>query len=448
MGGNNEEFLVASNIRVEIHHDPSAHIDRLLELVNRSNQLNYTKQRFTKDEFESMLARDDTVCGYITARDKFGDHGICGFFAHDGKELNNFSFSCRILNMGIENWAYQTLGALPLRIVGEVATPLDSSIPIPWITAGNSDPDQKKAAAAPAEQRTGRVLLKGGCDLSVVVEHLGGSIQSEFSFPSSTGALVHQEHTEILKRASEHTLTRYGQIIDKLPFLDRAAYKSAIIDSPQQFDSVVYSALMDFTQGLYRYQDTDFVVPFGEYPIDATKAVNQEVYMTRLSGVGYNRDFFDWFDENFHFEGMVSPDTVASNIRWLREVLPDTVQLIIINGAEVESPSEAEQDRHQHHADCNRALDKLISEVPGIQLCDVRQVVTSTSDLTNNLRHYSRRSYFEISSRLSSLLAESNVRSKSHARFVADELVATANRASRKLVRAAINLVSGKPTPK
>jgi FkbH-like protein len=444
MGGSNEDFLVASEIHVAIHSDSNAHLDRLLELVNRSNQLNYTKQRFTLSEFESLLTNDDLVCGYVTARDNFGDHGICGFFAHDGNELINFSFSCRILNMGIENWVYQELGSLGLRIVGEIATPLDKSRPITWITAQVDPHGEPPLSPALAPQRTGRVLLKGGCDLSVVLELLGGNIQSEFSFPSSTGALVHQEHTEIIKRASKETINDYGDVIAKLPFLDSTAYKTAIIDSPQQFDTVVYSALMDFTQGLYRYRDTDFVVPFGEYSTDATSTTHQELYTSRLSSTGYTKEFFEWFGENFRFEGKVSAATVASNIRWLREKLPETVKLIIINGAEIKSPSEAEADRHEHHAECNRHLDQLIGEVPGIQLCDVRLIVTSTSDLTNNLRHYSRRAYFEMANELSSLLEESNVRSKSRTQFVAGEFIAKVNKTSRRFARASINFVTGK----
>jgi len=443
MGGSNEEFLVASNIRVSIHLDTEAHAERLLELVNRSNQLNYTKQRFTPAEFTSLLENDDYVTGYVTAVDNFGDHGICGFFAHDGTRTLNFSFSCRILNMGIENWVYQEIGALPFDVVGEVATPLDPTQAITWVNASDSASVAASSASA-APTRTGRVLLKGGCDLSVVVEHLGGDIASEFSFPSATGALVHQEHTEILKRASEKTLAQYGDVIDSLPFLDRAAYTSAIIDSPEQFDTVVYSALMDYTQALYRYQDSDFVIPFGEYTVDATDPEEQAKYMARLGGVGYTAEFFTWFSENFHFEGMVTPENVARNIRWLREQLPTSVQLIIINGAEVVSPSALEPDRHEHHAACNQAIDRLVEEVPGIQLCDVRLVVSSTGDLTNNLRHYSRRAYFEISSALSSLLADSQVRSKSRAAFLVGEFVARSERAARKLIRAAINLVTGK----
>jgi hypothetical protein len=166
--------------------------------------------------------------------------------------------------------------------------------------------------------------------------------------------------------------------------------------------------------------------------------------MARLGGVGYTSDFCEWFTENFHFEGMVTPEHVASNIRWLREQLPDRVQLIIINGAEVISPSALEPDRHEHHAACNQAIDRLIEEVPGIELCDVRKVVSSTDDLTNNLRHYSRRAYFEISSALSVLLADSQVRSKSRAAFVVGEFLAHAERTARKFVRAAINLATGK----
>jgi FkbH-like protein len=441
MGGSNEEFLAASDIRVGIHSDTENHVERLLELVNRSNQLNYTKQRFSHSEFAMLLADPAVMSGYVTARDNFGDHGICGFYAHDATSMLNFSFSCRILNMGVESWVYQQLKTLTIEVVGEVATALDASQPITWITQDNGASKPQASATKKTPARNGHVLLKGGCDLSVLVEHLGGDIETEFSFPSPTGALVHQEHTEILKRATPETLEKFGDIIDRIPFLDRAAYQSSIIDEPDRFDTVVYSALMDYTQGLYRYRDTDFVIPFGEYPVDATAPANQGGYTSRLYAIGYTTEFFTWFTENFRFEGMVDAGTVANNIAWLRDQLPKSVQLIIINGAEVLSPSEVELDRHEHHARCNRALDALVLSMPGIQLCDVRAVITSSSDLTNNLRHYSRRSYFELAGLLAGLLQQSNVRSTSRARFIAREMLARGNRKARRAVRMAINLV-------
>ncbi len=55
----NEEFLRASNIRVEIDYDIAGNFDRIVELINRTNQLNYTKNRLetpeSVDEFREQM---------------------------------------------------------------------------------------------------------------------------------------------------------------------------------------------------------------------------------------------------------------------------------------------------------------------------------------------------------------------------------------------------------
>src|SRR5438552_7112534 len=42
-GADTSEFLRASNIRISIEHDLDPHYDRAIELINRTNQLNFTK---------------------------------------------------------------------------------------------------------------------------------------------------------------------------------------------------------------------------------------------------------------------------------------------------------------------------------------------------------------------------------------------------------------------
>ena len=84
-------------------------LDRLVELINRSNQLNYTKSRVDRE----MLMNDIAVsyCWSIFARDKYGDHGLIGFAMIGTKteRLQHFVFSCRTMNMGMERFALRTL---------------------------------------------------------------------------------------------------------------------------------------------------------------------------------------------------------------------------------------------------------------------------------------------------------------------------------------------------
>jgi FkbH-like protein len=54
-GASAESFLRQSDIRVEIDYSVEAHIDRVIELINRSNQLNYTKVRVDSEERRAAL---------------------------------------------------------------------------------------------------------------------------------------------------------------------------------------------------------------------------------------------------------------------------------------------------------------------------------------------------------------------------------------------------------
>ena len=47
--GDNVAFLRSCEVRVFIDYDVETHIDRAIELVNRTNQLNYTKRRLPED---------------------------------------------------------------------------------------------------------------------------------------------------------------------------------------------------------------------------------------------------------------------------------------------------------------------------------------------------------------------------------------------------------------
>lgn len=84
--GSNEEFLRSCDIKVFIDYDVEANIDRAIELINRTNQLNFTKKRLPEDlgRARSILTRDiinfSRQAGLVRVSDKYGDYGYVGFF--------------------------------------------------------------------------------------------------------------------------------------------------------------------------------------------------------------------------------------------------------------------------------------------------------------------------------------------------------------------------------
>ena len=127
----NDEFLYACNLHVEMHEDCSSQMDRITELVQRANQLNYTKLRSTKEEIESLINRKEIKAGCVTVKDRFGDYGMVGFYAVDTikNECVHFLFSCRTIGQGVEQYVYAKLGYPTLKIVGEVISLVNNAPP-------------------------------------------------------------------------------------------------------------------------------------------------------------------------------------------------------------------------------------------------------------------------------------------------------------------------------
>ena len=109
VAGSNEDFLSACDIRVAVPRRgaPQGVAGRLEELLNRTNQMNFTRSRVPEGSLAEAITGyyQDFDCRSLFVWDKFGYHGLVGFAAVRRKtQLVHLTFSCRIMNMGIENW--------------------------------------------------------------------------------------------------------------------------------------------------------------------------------------------------------------------------------------------------------------------------------------------------------------------------------------------------------
>jgi FkbH-like protein len=394
--GSNEEFLRSCDIRVRIDEDTTREVDRLHELTLRTNQLNFTKRRLDRESFAAMLADPSVVSGYVEASDRYGSYGICGFYAIDRTTgmLTDFLFSCRVMNMGIERWLYGRLGQPELDVVGDVESTLDGTVD--WITLddGTSDPS-RAAGAEPRPERTGKILIVGGCDLSTTADFLGGDIVTEFAHPGTTGAFVHAGHTETLRQSAVGLTPEQLAMVDLLPVVDRDTFRSATVVDPD-YDVLVLSVLTDYTQGLYRHRATGLVVPWGQYTRDVTDPAIRDYLVKRLAHVSLDEAWFAWFAEEFEHIGGITPERFKENIAWLAGAIPDDAHLILVNGAEYPLDNPNEPDRHLHHKAMNAVLDEVVATLPNARICDVRTFVVRPDDFTDHLRHYQRRMYLTM----------------------------------------------------
>jgi FkbH-like protein len=86
--------------------DPAL-LDRIAELVQRTNQFNTTGIRYSKDELREMLPNEpdgatERELFAMRVGDRFGDHGLVGACVVRGDEVELFVMSCRVIGMGVE----------------------------------------------------------------------------------------------------------------------------------------------------------------------------------------------------------------------------------------------------------------------------------------------------------------------------------------------------------
>lgn len=112
-------------------------LDRIVELINRSNQLNYTRSRvdretLTRDIVDGYL---ENFCWSIFAWDRYGKHGLVGFVMIEraSRRLKHFVFSCRVMHMGLERYA---LDRYADRVFPGIIVPEEWQERMAWPAAG------------------------------------------------------------------------------------------------------------------------------------------------------------------------------------------------------------------------------------------------------------------------------------------------------------------------
>ena len=105
----------------------------------------------------------------VFASDKYGDHGLVGFYMQFKNErvnkLIHFVFSCRIMNIGLEQFVYELVGEPEVQIVEPVSNPIKAFAAVDWIEQTHSETELD---SADADQR---LLLLGSCDLTAVATY-------------------------------------------------------------------------------------------------------------------------------------------------------------------------------------------------------------------------------------------------------------------------------------
>ena len=393
----NHAFLRDSDIHISFIEDVKQYKERILELINRTNQLNYTKVRLSEDELDAVLENKDyeNICLKVT--DRFGDYGICGFYSYNKseKKLRHFLFSCRILNLGVPAYVFKKLNKPALDVVVPVAEELTLHN-IDWIKENVQADDNTKNKKKEQEKKT-KILLLGGCDLEQMCHYIDTSkfdIVKEFNYPNKSGIPVHREHTVYLRELDSLSEKEKNKIYN-LPFGDENMLDSQIYED--NYDILVYSVLMNYTHEVYVNKETGFKVAYGGY-------MNQ-FELCRYLNLS-EKDSSDFF-KDYQFAGLQSPEDFIEDLKWIVNRVKKPV--IFINGAETQG-FEAEKESYSRHVCMNSTLQKYVDTCESdVKVLDVRQFIHGIKDHKDNIRHYQRPIYVNMAEELMSILTKENI---------------------------------------
>jgi FkbH-like protein len=100
------EFLASLEMTAEIGPFSPAYLERITQLINKTNQFNLTTRRYTSAEVEAISQNLGLITLYGRLADRFGDNGLVsvliGRVLGETVELDLWLMSCRVLNREME----------------------------------------------------------------------------------------------------------------------------------------------------------------------------------------------------------------------------------------------------------------------------------------------------------------------------------------------------------
>lgn len=105
-------FLRGCDVQMRLTSPSPDNAERLYELTQRTNQLNYSGNRLDRREVEAIVSGDSPLTGVVmSVSDRFGDYGVVGFVTVDTSTftVTNFFMSCRAQRKKVEDAFFSTL---------------------------------------------------------------------------------------------------------------------------------------------------------------------------------------------------------------------------------------------------------------------------------------------------------------------------------------------------
>jgi FkbH-like protein len=108
-----EQFLKQCCFKIKVKQMEPFELNRVTELVQRTNQLNTSIKRYTKNEIIKLSEDIDCDIFTVYVSDNFGDYGLVGvcigFNRNVTYRIDTLLFSCRIMSRGVEDYVLSAI---------------------------------------------------------------------------------------------------------------------------------------------------------------------------------------------------------------------------------------------------------------------------------------------------------------------------------------------------
>jgi len=381
----NEDFLRQCEIEVTIDYEVEKNFDRIVELANRTNQLNFTKRRLETPkaiaDFRNLCNSYGIVAAIVRVSDKYGDYGAVGYFVArrlpHRNELLHFVFSCRTMNMGVEQYVYEYLRQPLVKIIPPVSNPIKCFASIDWIKEGTG------AKGFSLLKSDKELVLLGGCEL-LQLASLCSNRTSEFVNVVRKGIPTRFDDAGFI--LSDRKTLAADRIFAKLRYW---SYEDAIA-----FDKSLKSSQIVIVALFALFWDNYFVTNSG---------VKIRFLIPHLQS--YLKKYPYWFVKNFRYCPMSFEerlDLVSQSLDRIAEISPQTCDRFALGLNTRGLPEKSRGFAHRRRY--NDILRRYCEKRGTFTFVDVEAIVAPQDQFDPD--HFNRRGYLALANFISDNVGE------------------------------------------
>lgn len=413
----NVEFLKSIHIRITMVKYRPEYLERVIELINGTNKLNYSKKRMSRNEITELLSDDSITIRCIQEADDIGERGFVGFYAIKDDALVHFLFSARVLGMGIEQSVYSYLKNPHLEITGQTAVPLlkemvcDDYIEVAEEQKGLNN--QLMSSMWVKEDKgywqRNSVYVIGACDMFNMTGNLAAPCNRIISESNTykgnfrgvnVGTEYIRSNFEMNQEEKEFCKSHFYNYAPEL------AFRLQIFC--EEYDYVIFSSYDEFLYQIYVNRTNP----------DIRVLRNHEPIIGEDNNILGPEESQEWLANHFYEPVFMDETRFYENLQWIRNRLSPQTILILVNGPEFDFYMLSNNPSERHNPELreriirlNKVLKQFASDnEQNVRLVDVNRILTKITHFTNNIFHWTHQKCFEIARECAKTMSLSPVR--------------------------------------